>query len=154
MKMKNVYLVTVIVLVALLVIMFVDFAKKEPEDAIKFNECQNSKVVKSSEYIQKQNETTQVFQLSEYQDEIKKFSSNKVVGKISNVEEAIENVEKIWVEIYGDVVKDQQPYQYFYDVQQEVWLITGTLPPDMLGGVVNALIKKNTGEVLAIWHEK
>ena len=31
---------------------------------------------------------------------------------------------------------------------------TGTLPPNMTGGVANILVDNDAGEVLALWHDK
>lgn len=95
------------------------------------------------------------FSLNEYQYFIENFPSDKVLGNISNASKAKEEAEKVWIEIYGeDVKKDIKPYVVMYDETSKTWLVTGTLPKNMLGGVPNIIIQGNNGKVLAVWHDK
>ncbi|MBQ7387396.1 MAG: hypothetical protein IJW03_04425 [Clostridia bacterium] len=94
------------------------------------------------------------FEVSEYQYYIDNFSSEDNLGKISNSKDLIEKVEAIWIEKYGEQIKNQKPYQVFYDEENGIWLVQGTLRFNMTGGVANILVDNDTGKVLAIWHDK
>lgn len=94
------------------------------------------------------------FDVSAYQYFIENFSSEENLGIIFDAKDATIKAEKIWIKIYGKDVKEEKPYQIFYDAENEVWLIQGSLRPNMMGGVANILIENNTGKVLAVWHDK
>ena len=94
------------------------------------------------------------FSVSEYSYEIEKFPSMEVIGQISDVEELLDKVEMIWIKIYGNRIRKEKPYQVFYDEINGVWLVRGTLHFYSAGGVSCILVKDETGEVLAVWHEK
>ena len=94
------------------------------------------------------------FNLSEYQYFIDNFSSEDCLGSIFDSKELLKKVESIWIKKFGERVKAEKPYQIFYDEQNGVWLVQGTLPADMMGGVANIIVENNTGKVLALWHEK
>ena len=90
----------------------------------------------------------------DYSYYISEFSSNEVLGKIDNAEIAKEKAESIWRGIYGESIKNEKPYQVFFDATNEVWLVSGTMPRNQKGGVANILIQKSDGKVLAVWHDK
>ena len=94
------------------------------------------------------------FNLSEYLYFIDNFSSEDCLGSIFDSKELLKKVESIWIKKFGERVKAEKPYQIFYDEQNGVWLVQGTLPADMMGGVANIIVENNTGKVLALWHEK
>ena len=94
------------------------------------------------------------FEISDYQYYLDNFPSSKTLGPILNAEDAIKKAEKIWVEVYGLQVKREKPYQVFFDAKNEIWLVTGSLRFYSAGGVANILIQRDTGSVLAIWHDK
>ena len=95
------------------------------------------------------------FDVSEYQYEIERFSSEKNVGSIANSKDAIQKAEVVWIEIYGEDVEEEQPYQASYDDQNDVWLVEGTLKGlRHKGGVAKILIEGQSGDVLAVWHEE
>lgn len=94
------------------------------------------------------------FNSGDFQDYIKTFSSEENVGPVFNLEEAVEKAEEIWIKIYGERVKEEKPYQVFYDAKNGVWLVQGTLPANMMGGSARILIEASSGKVLAVWHEK
>ena len=104
----------------------------------------------------KQNNSPDVrtFVVSDYQYYIESFPSEENLGSISNAKDAAIRAETIWIKTYGKCVKKEKPYQIFYDAQNEVWLIQGSLRSNMMGGVANILIENDTGKVLAVWHEK
>jgi len=93
------------------------------------------------------------FEFSDYQYHIENFSSDEDVGPIIDAEEAVAKAEEVWKKVYGESVEEEKPYQVFYDEKNEIWLVHGTLEPNMKGGVAYILIE-STGKVLAVWHEK
>lgn len=94
------------------------------------------------------------FDVSDYNYYIMHFPSEENLGNVSSTDELLEKVEAIWIEEYGEEVKNEKPYQLLYDEKNDVWLVQGTLPLNMMGGVANILVEGNTGKVLAIWHDK
>ena len=94
------------------------------------------------------------FEVSEYQYYIDNFSSEDNLGFISDSKELLKKVEVIWIKQYGESIKNQKPYQVFYDEANGIWLVHGTLRSNMLGGVANILVDNDTGKVLAVWHDK
>lgn len=94
------------------------------------------------------------FEVSEYQYYIDNFSSEDNLGSISDSKDLLKKVEVIWIKQYGERIKNQKPYQVFYDEANGIWLVHGTLRSNMLGGVANILVDNDTGKVLAVWHDK
>ena len=96
------------------------------------------------------------FDLTNYQWGIENFPSDKNVGYVDNANTAIEKAKELWIEKYS--MFGGQPYNPLdgvkiivsYDYERDVWLINGTLPPDIDGVVPQALIQKD-GKVLAVW---
>lgn len=103
-----------------------------------------------------QNKTPNVkgFEFNDYQYYVDSFPSEENVGNIVDAKDAIKKAEKIWIKLYGESIKKEKPYQVFYDEDNGIWLIQGTLRSNMKGGVANILIQNKTGKVLAVWHEK
>ena len=103
-----------------------------------------------------QNKTPNVkgFEFNDYQYYVNSFPSEENVGNIIDAKDAIKKAEKIWIKLYGESIKKEKPYQVFYDEDNGIWLIQGTLRSNMKGGVANILIQSKTGKVLAVWHEK
>jgi len=103
-----------------------------------------------------QNKTPNVkgFEFNDYQYYVDSFPSEEKVGNIIDAKDAIKKAEKIWIKLYGESIKKEKPYQVFYDEDNGIWLIQGTLRSNMKGGVANILIQNKTGKVLAVWHEK
>lgn len=94
------------------------------------------------------------FDLNDYSDTIEKFKSDKYVNKSTDAESVKAEAEKIWIEIYGDDIIDQRPYKVSFDDENKTWLVEGTIPKNVDGGVAYILIEKDTGKVLAVWHTK
>lgn len=94
------------------------------------------------------------FEVSEYQDYIEDFSSDENLGFFSDVNDLVKKVEAIWIKKYGESTKKQKPYKVFYDEENGVWLVQGTLRPNVMGGSANILVEEGTGKILAIWHDK
>jgi len=91
--------------------------------------------------------------LQEYSRMIKQFSVDADVGIVENKEDAIKAAEEMWLNKFGDSILEKKPYAAVYDKQNEIWLVHGTLPMYMVGGVPMILIERN-GKVLAVWHDK
>jgi hypothetical protein len=74
-------------------------------------------------------------------------------GIIPTKEVAIKVAEAVLNEIYGEKeIKDEKPFKV--ELKKGVWIIEGTLPADMVGGVAEIRISKQTGEVLYVMHGK
>ena len=104
--------------------------------------------------IKNESPEIKTFEVSEYQYYIDNFSSEDNLGFISDSKELLKKVEVIWIKQYGERIKNQKPYQVFYDEANGIWLVHGTLRSNMMGGVANILVDNDTGKVLAVWHDK
>ncbi len=102
----------------------------------------------------KKEETIGIFRLSDYSDPIERFPSEKILGPINSSQVAKKEAEVVWMEIYGESIKTKKPYEVLFDEANQVWLVQGTLPKNIDGGVPYMLIQKLDGKVLAIWHDK
>ncbi len=103
-----------------------------------------------------QNKTPNVkgFEFNDYQYYVDSFPSEENVGNIIDAKDAIKKAEKIWIKLYGESIKKEKPYQVFYDENNGIWLVQGTLRSNMKGGVANILIQNETGKIVAVWHDK
>ena len=104
--------------------------------------------------IKNQSPDIKTFDVSEYQYYIDNFSVEDNLGLIIDSKDLLKKVEVIWIKKYGERVKNQKPYQVFYDKENGIWLVQGTLRSDKMGGVANILVDNGTGKVLAVWHDK
>ena len=104
--------------------------------------------------IKNESPEIKTFEVSEYQYYIDNFSSEDNLGFISDSKDLLKKVEAIWIKRYGKRIKNQKPYQVFYDEANGIWLVQGTLRSNMMGGVANILVDNDTGKVLAVWHDK
>ena len=95
-----------------------------------------------------------LFDFNDYQDYIDRFPSEESIGLISDANDLLKKIESFWTRKYGKSVKNQNPYQLFYDEKNDVWLVRGTLRNNSDGGVANILVDNNTGKILASWHDK
>ena len=96
------------------------------------------------------------FQFADYADKVEEFPSEENWGRVTDVDTLLEKTEQLWIQIYGkETILGEKPYQVFYDEQAGIWFISGTLPEKYsFGGVANILVENDTGDVLAVWHEK
>lgn len=102
----------------------------------------------------KTDETIGAFKLMDYSYFIENFPSNKVLGSVDSAQLAKENAEVIWIETYGESIKKIKSYKVFFDEENQVWLVQGSLQKNWKGGVPYILIQKYDGKVLAVWHGK
>ena len=104
--------------------------------------------------VQNKSPVVENFKSSDYQYYIDNFPSEENVGNIIDAKDAIKKAEKIWIKLYGESIKKEKPYQVFYDENNGIWLVQGTLRSNMKGGVANILIQNETGKIVAVWHDK
>jgi len=104
--------------------------------------------------IQNKAPDIKIFEVSEYQYYIDNISSEEKLGPISDIKDLLKKVEVIWIKKYGECIRKEKPYQIFYDEENGIWLVQGTLRSNRMGGVANILVENGTGKVLAVWHDK
>ena len=73
-------------------------------------------------------------------------------GYVPDEKTAIKIAEAIWLPIYGERIYKKKPF--VAKLQGKIWVIKGSLPASMLGGVPIAEISKITGKVLRVSHGK
>jgi len=73
---------------------------------------------------------------------------------VKDKETAINIAEEILLPIYGKDINDKKPFEATYDEEFKVWIVSGTLGKNFIGGVPNVIIQKSDGKVLAVWHTK
>jgi NTF2 fold immunity protein len=61
--------------------------------------------------------------------------------------------EAVWLPIYGKKVLSEKPYQATLN-SKGVWVVEGSLPKDMDGGVAYIEISKRDGRILEVTHGK
>ena len=72
-------------------------------------------------------------------------------GYVPDQDTAIKIAVAVWEPIYGKAsIARQSPYTA--TLKDGVWVVTGTLPERMLGGVALAEISKEQGAVLRVSH--
>lgn len=59
----------------------------------------------------------------------------------------------VWLPIYGRNIYNEAPYRVKL-LENEIWLVKGTLPKGTLGGVAIIKIQKKDGKILMVAHEK
>jgi len=100
--------------------------------------------------------------IAEYRIESPRFKFEKPFGPVDSARDAKQKAEIVWLEIYGEGVKKQRPYNVFFDDENQVWLVNGSLKGgffdplglNMLGGTAHILLQRADGEVLAVWHSR
>ncbi len=60
--------------------------------------------------------------------------------------------EAVWLPIYGESIYDKRPFEA--DLAGGVWIVSGTLPEDSLGGTPYMEIQKSDGRILTVSHSK
>ena len=93
------------------------------------------------------------FNVEDYKDDIEAFPSDEVLGEISDAKDAVTKAEKMFIKVFGEEAEKEKPYRIFYDQKNELWLIMGTLPENMMGGCAHIIFRNDNGKVLAIWSE-
>ncbi len=95
------------------------------------------------------------FKLSDYSFFIEStaFDFDRKLGTIDSAKDARKKAEAVWVELYGEKIKDRKPYRVFYDEQNQAWLVVGS-SNNILGGVPYIIIQKMNGKILAVGRDK
>ncbi len=87
---------------------------------------------------------------------------------VPNAELAIKIAETKWLSVYGDVIYNSYPFKASLQNADTIWHVYGTLPKSgyslnsngdsvltiVQGGVPHAIINRNNGEVLKVYHTK
>ena len=73
-------------------------------------------------------------------------------GYVPDAKTAIKIAEAVWLPIYGENIYTKKPFTA--QLKGDVWLVQGSLPELMLGGVPSAEISKQTGKILRVSHGK
>ena len=94
--------------------------------------------------------TTERFYLEDIPDSLLFMPAH---GCIPDSATATKVAEAVLVSVYGEQVLHQQPFRANL-VEDSVWVISGSLPKGMLGGVALIKIRKVDGKVLGIYHGK
>ena len=71
-------------------------------------------------------------------------------GLVPDAPTAVRIAEAVWLPIYGKRIYEKRPF--VAKLQGEVWVVTGTLPKDVVGGVPEAHIAKQDARVLKVIH--
>jgi len=74
-------------------------------------------------------------------------------GFVPNAATAKRIAEAVWLPIYGKKVLGEKPYQAKLN-SNGVWVVEGSLPKDMDGGVAYIEISKRDGRILEVTHGK
>jgi hypothetical protein len=84
---------------------------------------------------------------------ITKVNKNNMHSKdyVPNKETALRIAEAIWLPIYGDNIYNQKPYIVTL-VDSSIWIVKGTLPENMRGGVAYIEIQKSNCKILKVTH--
>jgi len=73
-------------------------------------------------------------------------------GFVPDEQTAIKIAEAIWLPIYGTLIYNNKPFHA--RLKDDVWIVEGSLPRGMVGGVPLAEISKSDGRVLRVMHGK
>ena len=74
-------------------------------------------------------------------------------GYVPGAGTAIKIAEAVWLPIYGKQIENEKPFKAHLK-DDMIWVVEGTLPPHMLGGVAYAEIQKADGKILSVIHGK
>lgn len=74
-------------------------------------------------------------------------------GYVPNASTAISIAEAVLVPIYGkEQIEKQKPLNA--TLSEGVWMVSGTLPEGMMGGVAEIEISRQSGKILRVTHGK
>jgi hypothetical protein len=76
-----------------------------------------------------------------------------VEGYVPNEETAIAIAVAVWVPIYGkERIEEKKPYKAI--LKDGIWYVRGSIPQGWTGGVPEAEISKDNGQILRVSHGK
>ena len=74
-------------------------------------------------------------------------------GYVPDEATAIDIALSVWTPIYGkEHIENQKPYSAI--LVDGYWVVSGSLPKLMRGGVAHAVIEKNTGQIIYVIHSQ
>ncbi len=74
-------------------------------------------------------------------------------GLISTAELAFQIAEPVFINLYGrDIIEAEKPFSI--NIENDIWMIEGTLKENIDGGVAYMEIDKNNGAILKVIHTK
>ena len=82
----------------------------------------------------------------------KKKNVNNLIDLVPNEETAIKVAEAIWLPIYGDGIYEERPFKA--ELDNGIWIVEGSLPSGMMGGVLYIEIQKKDCKILKVSHGK
>lgn len=72
-------------------------------------------------------------------------------GFVPDASTAIRIAEAVWIPIYGEKqISTEKPFKAV--LRNDMWFVTGTLPPGFEGGTAEAEISKRDGRILRLIH--
>lgn len=78
---------------------------------------------------------------------------NEPVGTVDSAKQARQIAESLWTALYGEAAAEQEPYEVYYDADNQVWCVSGTVSyfqESETDGVLMLILSRETGEILAI----
>ncbi len=75
------------------------------------------------------------------------------VGAIDSMKAAQRAAESLWLQVYGQEITEQKPYEVYYDADAGVWCVCGSAtyyPAADDDGIVMALLAEEYGRVIAL----
>lgn len=84
---------------------------------------------------------------------MKDTTSDNHVNYVPNEETAIKIAEAIWYPLYGSKIENSKPYTAHMK-DSLVWIVEGTLPKGVKGGVPYIEIRKKDCKILKVTHGK
>jgi len=86
-------------------------------------------------------------------EETKKHNYIPGAGYVPDSETAIRIAEAVWLPIYGESIKEKEPFTA--TLKEGIWIVRGTLPKEYdVGGVPVAEISKENGQIIRVSHGK
>jgi hypothetical protein len=74
-------------------------------------------------------------------------------GFVPSNDTAIKIAEAILIPIYGEAqINSERPFKA--EIDGDVWIVTGTLPQGVVGGVATVRISRRDGKILSVTHGK
>ena len=74
-------------------------------------------------------------------------------GCVPDPTTAVRIAEAIWLSVYGKAIYERKPFKAEL-LGDTLWIVAGSRPDNMLGGVPYIEIQKKDGKVLGIGHGK
>ncbi len=84
--------------------------------------------------------------------EISQAGHFSIRGFVPDKETAKKIAVAIWIPIYGKRIYREEPFIVKYIPILRYWIVTGTLPGNIFGGVAEIIIKKSNGKILYVMH--